>query len=147
MLPMIRYQTKNLLIPCIIPGPKEPNTRQLQEYIVLMVDEFLQLYERGLDSPASPGVLHCLCPKHLGPADQSYALDRLIRAAVTLVICDHPAMCKFFGFADKRHENSPCHRCDVKASEWWTEESLSCGTYVFLGKVSFSYDLLGLSTV
>ncbi|KIO17808.1 hypothetical protein M407DRAFT_32505 [Tulasnella calospora MUT 4182] len=123
-----RYQTKNLLIPCIMPGPTEPNTRQLQEYIILMVDELLQLYDRGMDCPASP--------------------NRLVRAAVTLVICDHPAMCKFFGLADKRHENSPCHRCDVKASEWSTEKSLSCGcrskTFEELRELALAYQQLPL---
>src|SRR4051812_28951570 len=43
-------------------------------------------------------------------------VDRLVRAAVTVVICDHPAMCKFFGTAEKNHGNAPCHCCAYNTS-------------------------------
>ncbi|CAG8475836.1 5214_t:CDS:2 [Cetraspora pellucida] len=40
----IRYRNKNLILVGIIPGPKEPNTKQLQNYLQPMVNELKQLW-------------------------------------------------------------------------------------------------------
>ncbi|KZT22790.1 hypothetical protein NEOLEDRAFT_1070879, partial [Neolentinus lepideus HHB14362 ss-1] len=44
----ISYQTKNLLIPLAIPGPKEPTGEQLQSYLKFIVDDLIKLYEEGI---------------------------------------------------------------------------------------------------
>ena len=33
------------------PGPREPTADQLQEYLILVVDELLQLFEEGIRIP------------------------------------------------------------------------------------------------
>lgn len=47
----IRYRPKNLLVPALTPGPKEPTAEQLQQYNRLIVDDLIQLYEDGINLP------------------------------------------------------------------------------------------------
>ncbi|KAG2365893.1 hypothetical protein BDR07DRAFT_1275808 [Suillus spraguei] len=51
-----RYQAENLLICFMTPGPKEPTRSQLQNYMRLIVDDLLQLYDEGViyHTPAYP---------------------------------------------------------------------------------------------
>ncbi|KDQ55891.1 hypothetical protein JAAARDRAFT_195137 [Jaapia argillacea MUCL 33604] len=46
--PELRYQTKNLLMPIVLPGPSEPMTEQLQNYLKIIVDDLIKLYEEGV---------------------------------------------------------------------------------------------------
>jgi hypothetical protein len=40
----------------MLPGPKEPDADQLQEYLRLVVDDLIKLYEHGIrvPTPSSP---------------------------------------------------------------------------------------------
>ncbi|KAH7923260.1 hypothetical protein BV22DRAFT_965875, partial [Leucogyrophana mollusca] len=42
------YRAENLLIPFMTPGPTEPNGSQLQNYMKLVVDDLLLLYDQGV---------------------------------------------------------------------------------------------------
>ncbi|KAI0311343.1 hypothetical protein OF83DRAFT_1251718 [Amylostereum chailletii] len=44
----IRYDPKNLLVGMMTPGPTEPTAKQLQEFLVLLVNELIRLYEHGI---------------------------------------------------------------------------------------------------
>lgn len=52
---MDRYDIGNMLLPLITPGPSEPDGQELQEYLKVLVDDLLNLYEDGMESPACPG--------------------------------------------------------------------------------------------
>lgn len=55
LMVLFRYQTKNLLVPIVIPGPQEPNAEELQEYLDLIVDDLLNLYYDGIDVKSANG--------------------------------------------------------------------------------------------
>ncbi|EJD36723.1 hypothetical protein AURDEDRAFT_174243 [Auricularia subglabra TFB-10046 SS5] len=42
----LRYQ--HLLVPTLVPGPKEPTCQQLQRYLLLLVDDLIKLFEEGI---------------------------------------------------------------------------------------------------
>lgn len=42
------YLTKNLLLPMVLPGPNEPKARPLQEFIIILVNDLLRLWEYGM---------------------------------------------------------------------------------------------------
>ncbi|KAG2143644.1 hypothetical protein DEU56DRAFT_704327, partial [Suillus clintonianus] len=50
------YRAENLLVSFMTPGPKEPTGSQLQNYMRLVVDDLLQLYDEGIiyHTPAYP---------------------------------------------------------------------------------------------
>ena len=48
MLTLIRYCPSNLIIVAMTPGPKEPNAKELQHILKIIVDELLELYEHGI---------------------------------------------------------------------------------------------------
>ena len=54
--PGIRSRAKNLMVPTMMPGPKEPDADQIQEYLSIIVDNLIALYEDGIQvpTPSSP---------------------------------------------------------------------------------------------
>ncbi|KAG1751089.1 hypothetical protein EDB19DRAFT_1271823 [Suillus lakei] len=103
----LRYRAENLLVCFMTPGPKEPTGSQLQNYMRLVVDDLLQLYDEGI-------IYHT-------PA---YPQGRRVRVVLLGVVCDHPAMCKLSGFADHSHNNAPCSKCHVSQDDLFSDESL-----------------------
>jgi hypothetical protein len=121
-----RYRAENLLICFMTPGPKEPTESQLQNYMRLIVDNLLQLYDEGViyHIPAYPQgkstkklVIHAL---------KQFAGQR-VQVVLLGVVCDHPAMCKLSGFADHSHNNAPCSKCHISQDDMFSDESLRNG--------------------
>ncbi|KDQ05579.1 hypothetical protein BOTBODRAFT_182420 [Botryobasidium botryosum FD-172 SS1] len=110
LFPELRYRPKNLLLSGMTPGPKEPTAEQLQEYLILLVDDLIMLLEQGvmIRTPLHPE-------------------GRLVRAVLIGIICDHPAMCKMSGFADKGHLSVPCTYCKVTKDDLKSDAGLSNG--------------------
>ncbi|KIJ09290.1 hypothetical protein PAXINDRAFT_87674, partial [Paxillus involutus ATCC 200175] len=102
-----RYRAENLLVSFMTPGPSEPTAAQLQNYMKLVVDDLLNLYENGV-------IYHT--PGH--------PQGRKVRVVLLGVICDHPAMCKMCGFADHSHNNAPCPKCKVTQEDLFSDKSL-----------------------
>lgn len=97
------------------PGPFEPTGDQLQQYLKHIVDDLLMLYNDGILVP-----------------DQSHASGfRRLRVALIGLICDHPAMCKVCGFADKNHNEDPCTKCKATKKNMYTDEALRGSTLQF----------------
>ncbi|EJD38133.1 hypothetical protein AURDEDRAFT_172768 [Auricularia subglabra TFB-10046 SS5] len=90
----LRYA--HLLVPTLIAGPKEPTCQQLQRYLALIVDDLIMLYEHGI-------LVY----------SEKYPNGRRVRVALVAVVCDHPAMCRMCGFADKAHKVAPCTKCKI----------------------------------
>ncbi|KAL4259480.1 hypothetical protein AB1N83_007669 [Pleurotus pulmonarius] len=103
----IRYRAKNLMLACMTPGPNEPTAAELQQYLRIIVNDLLDLYDNG--------VIVCT-PK--------YPQGRRIRVILLAIVCDHPAMCKVIGCADHGHKRAPCLKCHVTKEEMFTEKSL-----------------------
>ena len=62
--PVFRCQAKNLIVPTMMPGPKEPDADQIQEYLQIIVHNLLMLFEKGirvptLSSPEGNYILLC----------------------------------------------------------------------------------------
>lgn len=102
----IRYKPENICLVGIIPGPKEPETHQLNHLLRPLVDELLVLWNRGV----------------------LYQLEKsvhVVRAAVIPLVCDLPALRKAAGFAG-HHASHFCSFCklmkknmnDLDRSKW-----------------------------
>lgn len=63
----------------------------------------------------------------LGSSDEFKLVGRLVRVALVAIICDHPAMCKLCGFAEKNHKNAPCTKCKVPLSEMYSDKAICNG--------------------
>jgi hypothetical protein len=127
----LRYSTKNLLIPIILPGPYEQNAEQLQHYIRIIVDDLLQLFNEGIQvcTPRHPnGRSSQLLTSSISDLGIT---GRLVRVALLAIVSDHPAMCKAAGFADHAHKNWPCTKCNVTRDELYSDLSLADGTYFY----------------
>lgn len=105
-----RYE--HMIVTSVIPGPNEPTAEQLQEHLVLPVNDLIDLYERGI-RVYSPG----------------HPEGRLVRVVLIAVICDHPALCRVCGFADKNHNNAPCTKCKITQKDIKTGASV-CTSFV-----------------
>lgn len=88
----IRNLRKNVLLCCVLPGPHEPQTFQMNHYLRLLVDELRLLI---------PGVE--IKTKHHG--------IQTIRAALTMVACDLPAARKVIGMTS-HNSTYACSKCD-----------------------------------
>lgn len=45
---IFRYRADNLVLNGMLPGPQEPTALQLQNYLKIVVDDLVELYERGI---------------------------------------------------------------------------------------------------
>ncbi|GBE84457.1 hypothetical protein SCP_0604360 [Sparassis crispa] len=106
----VKYRPQNILVCAMTPGPTEPTAEQVQNYLKLVVDDLLNLYENSviMKTPSHPDGI-------------------CVRVALVAVVCDHPAMCKVSGFADKNHAEVPCTKCHVKQNQMFSDEGLSNG--------------------
>ncbi|CAG8511199.1 5470_t:CDS:2, partial [Dentiscutata heterogama] len=69
----IRYRSENLILASIIPGPKEPDTSQLQNYLQLIINELKQLWSGQLFKTTL------------------YPIGHMFRCALIQIACDIPA--------------------------------------------------------
>jgi hypothetical protein len=86
--PDLRYQPENMYLAGIIPGPAEPPTACINNYIRPLVDDLLEFW--------SPGV-------HFSRTHE-FRHGRTVFCALTAVVCDLPASRKVAGFASHSHE-------------------------------------------
>ncbi|KAJ7305462.1 hypothetical protein DFH08DRAFT_825153 [Mycena albidolilacea] len=103
----LRYRAENLILGPMPPGPSEQTSEQLQHYLKIVVDDLIMLYDHGIiiNPPEHPNGIR-------------------LRVALIAIIADHPAMCKLCGFADHRHNEAPCTKCDVPRDERFSEKAL-----------------------
>ncbi|KII85388.1 hypothetical protein PLICRDRAFT_31629 [Plicaturopsis crispa FD-325 SS-3] len=99
-------RTANLMLAGIIPGPKEPNPDEVQEFLKVLVNELLRLWKDGVI---------IITP--------SYPNGRLVRVILVCVVCDKPAAHKVGGFASHSHHFF-CTRC-------WVEQDLKATSASF----------------
>lgn len=93
----IRYHPENVILLGVLPSRKEPKTSQINNYLKLMVDELIELYNG----------MWC---RTYSSRDQVV----LIRAALLNVACDTPAARKISGFTS--HSSAfTCHKCDHRS--------------------------------
>ncbi|RDX43089.1 hypothetical protein OH76DRAFT_1361580 [Lentinus brumalis] len=84
--PYLRFRATNLLLTCIIPGPKESDPDQTQRFLRVLVNELLRLWKHG-----------AIIPTHRHPR------GRLVRVILVGVFCDKPAAHKIGGFGSHSH--------------------------------------------
>jgi len=108
------------------PGPTEPTAEQLQNYIALLVDDLIELYENGvvMKTPSHPEGKLDISLTCATAHTQAILKGQLVRVTLLGIICDHPAMCKMCGFADKLHNEVPCTKCVVPFVHLFNDECL-----------------------
>ncbi|GBE87456.1 hypothetical protein SCP_1101320 [Sparassis crispa] len=89
------------------PGPTKPTAEEIQHYNMLVVNDLIDLYDNGV-------VYY----------SERFPKGHCVRVFLLAIICDHPAMCKMGGFAEKNHKVAPCPKCKVPLSELFSEKSL-----------------------
>ncbi|CAG8568750.1 29327_t:CDS:2, partial [Racocetra persica] len=72
----IRYRSENLILTGIIPGPREPDTTQLQNYLQPIINELKQLWSGQLFKTTL------------------YPIGRMFHCALIQIACNIPAVCK-----------------------------------------------------
>ena len=109
------------------PGPKEPDSEQIQEYLQLIVDDLIMLWKYGIWilTPSCPQGEHSCSIWH--NSILTLTIGWLIHIILLAIVCDHPAMCKISGFADHSHGMAPCTKCKVTQVELYSECSLKNG--------------------
>ncbi|KAF8583053.1 hypothetical protein K439DRAFT_1647373 [Ramaria rubella] len=116
----LKYQTENLLLATMTPGPCEPTAEELQNHLKFIVDDLLLLYDEGI-----------IVQTPMFPQGFSSQLTTLLGRRVCIVclafICDHPAAVKMAGCADTGHLVAPCTRCTVSQAEIFSDKSLKIG--------------------
>lgn len=90
----VRFKSSNIILVAIIPGPKEPSAHAFYSYLKPLALELKDLWENGMT----------LTSKQTG-------LAITVRACVTCVSCDIPAMRKVLGFVSCMAEKG-CPRCE-----------------------------------
>lgn len=93
----LRYKRENVILVCLTPGPKEPSTIQLNNYLQVMVDQLNSLYYNDFQ----------ICTA------QSPNRPVTIRAALILIACDIPASRKVGGFTSF-NATVPCNKCQTQ---------------------------------
>ena len=89
----IRFKLENVIIVSTIPGPKEPNSYQLNFYLEPLVDELLKLW-KGVKLSTPHSVIS----------------SNILRAALSYISSDLPAtrkLCGFYGY----HATYGCSKC------------------------------------
>ncbi|OAD78423.1 hypothetical protein PHYBLDRAFT_140508 [Phycomyces blakesleeanus NRRL 1555(-)] len=93
------FKAENIILVGLLPGPKEPKTDEINNYLEPMVDEFVQLH-RGVRVPAF-----------------EFPAGEVIRAALMMVACNIPAVRKTSGFTALRSKIGRKFAF-MKADEW-----------------------------
>ena len=92
----IRYKKENVILVCVIPGPKEPSNSQMNNYLQVLVNELRELYYEDFYTCTA----------------QSPNFPVLVRAALILIACDIPASRKVSGFTSF-NATVPCNKCST----------------------------------
>ncbi|CAG8546690.1 9660_t:CDS:2, partial [Racocetra fulgida] len=108
----MRYQTKNVFLVGLIPGPHEPSVTEIHKYIEPIAYELDKLWS-GVTIKTT-----------------KYPNGRLFCGALILIACDTPAARKISGFAGHSSKHG-CYRCTKKFPTFPSNHSKS-------GKVNFS---------
>ena len=93
--PHLRYQSENMYLAGIIPGPNEPPATAINHFLRPIVDHFIAMW--------SPGICYSCTDGHRN--------GRLVQCAIVCIICDLPAARKTTGFVSYSH-NHFCAICD-----------------------------------
>lgn len=89
-----RFRTENVILVGLMPGPREPKTLEINQYLAPLVDELEELY-RGVQMKTS-----------------KYPTETVtVRAALLNVACDIPAARKVSGFTAMNSKRA-CFKCD-----------------------------------
>lgn len=105
---LFSYRTANLLLAGIMPGPKEADVEQVQNYLCILVNELERLWANGVIIKTA-----------------KYPNGRLVRVALVAVVCDKPAAHKLGGFGSHSHRLF-CTKCWVSQDKKATQESFAC---------------------
>ncbi|OAD80875.1 hypothetical protein PHYBLDRAFT_102425, partial [Phycomyces blakesleeanus NRRL 1555(-)] len=87
-----RFKPENVILVGLMPGPKEPKTKEINHYSKPIVDELLQLFT-GITIPTFE------CPAGVN-----------VCAALHMIVCDIPATRKTSGFTI-HNSTCACLRC------------------------------------
>ncbi|KAG0749034.1 hypothetical protein G6F18_013826 [Rhizopus arrhizus] len=90
----IRYKKENIILVCVIPGPKEPKDTQINNYLQVLVKDLKELYYDDFFT--------CTAESPNAPVQ--------VRAALFLIACDIPASRKVSGFTSF----GQCKRYDAR---------------------------------
>jgi hypothetical protein len=88
LLPDLRYQPENMYLAGIIPGPAEPPTACINNYIRPLVDDLLNFWYPGVQFSRT----HQFCQ------------GQTVACALVAIVCNLPASRKVAGFASHSHE-------------------------------------------
>ncbi|KAF9227070.1 hypothetical protein BS17DRAFT_637127, partial [Gyrodon lividus] len=80
-----RYHTSNLLLTSILPGPKEQNPDQIQQFLRPIVSDLLHMWGNRIKVPMESIV------------------GRLVWVILVDIVCDKPAAHKIEGFGSHSH--------------------------------------------
>ncbi|KEP47521.1 transposase family Tnp2 protein, partial [Rhizoctonia solani 123E] len=94
------FSPANVILACIVPGPKEPPLEELNWVLQPIVDEIKQLYA---------GIV-------MNTHNSDHPEPKLIHAQLVLTAADTPARCKCQGTAGHAHNKRPC-RCNVEKKD------------------------------
>ena len=103
------YRTANLLLAGIMPGPKEADVEQVQNYLRVLVNELQRLWAEGVMIKTA-----------------KFPQGRLVRVALVAVVCDKPAAHKLGGFGAHSHRLF-CTKCWVSQDKKAHPESFAEG--------------------
>ncbi|KAG1443070.1 hypothetical protein G6F56_010808 [Rhizopus delemar] len=92
----LRYKRENVILVCMTPGPREPSTTQLNNYLQVLVDQLNALYYDDFQV--------CTAQSPNRPVS--------VRAALALIACDIPASRKVSGFTSF-NATVPCNKCET----------------------------------
>ncbi|KAG0975909.1 hypothetical protein G6F57_010776 [Rhizopus arrhizus] len=92
----IRYKKENIILVCVIPGPKEPKDTQINNYLQVLVKDLKELYYGDFFT--------CTAESPNAPVQ--------VRAALFLIACDIPASRKVSGFTSF-NATVPCNKCST----------------------------------
>lgn len=95
-----RYKPENMILLGLIPGPRDPPIEALNHFIRPIVDDFIILWESGLQLVSK------------GSSDVGARFE-YVRAAVLAVVTDLPASKKLTGNMSYS-SNSPCTICGIR---------------------------------
>ncbi|PPR07348.1 hypothetical protein CVT24_007483 [Panaeolus cyanescens] len=95
--PHLRYLHENMYVAGVIPGPEKPSTEEINHYVDLVVEDFLEIFD--------PGVY--LSRTH------KYRLGRLYKAMLIPLICDMLAARQVIGQPSSPSAHSFCTVCDL----------------------------------
>lgn len=99
--PDIRYRPENIYLAGVIPGPNEPRTHQINQFLHPLIDNLRTAWLQGI---------------YLSTTAFEGCSSLLVRAAMIPLVCNLPALCKVTGFAG--HSTTQfCSFCQLPKAE------------------------------